>query len=68
MPPIPAKAQFALIGIIFHPHRENPWLVQDNRKALKNECACRTKTEVLQAIANILDGMDQSSNGKEPPQ
>ena len=33
--PIPEKSQFALIGVVFRPGAAVPWLVQDNRKALK---------------------------------
>ena len=67
MTTIPEKAQFALIGIIFHPRAEEPWTVQDNRKALRNEFPCRTKADVLEKIAKILDDMDQPSVEKEPP-
>ena len=51
-------SQFGLIGIVFrHGDDEQPWLVQDNRKALKNEFPCQTKADVLDKIANILDDM-----------
>jgi hypothetical protein len=61
MTPIPDAAQFALIGIVFHPgNNETPWIVQDNRKALKNEHPCATKAEVLNKIAEILDDMTNS--------
>jgi hypothetical protein len=66
MQPIPEKAQFALVGIIFQPSHEEKWTVQDNRKALKSEYPCRTKADVLQVIANILAEMDRSSIEKEP--
>ena len=40
------------------PSRErSPWTVQDNRKALKSELPCRTKADVLDKIAIILDDM-----------
>ena len=55
--PIPEKAQFGLIGVIFRPESELPWTVQDNRKALKNEFPCQTKADVLDKIAIILDDM-----------
>lgn len=56
--PIPEAAKFALIGIIFHPQNISmPWLVQDNRKALRNEYPCQTKSDVLAKIADILDDM-----------
>ena len=55
---IPDPAKFALIGIIFNPKNdEQPWLVQDNRKALKNEYPCSSKADVLDKIADILDDM-----------
>jgi hypothetical protein len=54
---ISEKAQFALIGIVFHPQQEEPWTVQDNRKALKSEFPCRTKADVLEKIAEMLDDM-----------
>jgi hypothetical protein len=66
MQPIPEKAQFALVGIIFQPSHERQWTVQDNRKALKHEFVCQTKADVLQVIAAILAEMDQSSIEKEP--
>jgi len=51
-------SQFGLIGIVFrHGNDEQPWLVQDNRKALKNEFPCATKADVLNQIAIILDDM-----------
>jgi hypothetical protein len=58
MPKIPEKSQFALIGVVFHPNHEKPWLVQENRKALKNEFPCQTKADVLDQVAIILDDMD----------
>jgi hypothetical protein len=57
MATIPEQSKFALIGIIFHPTNEKPWLVQDNRKALKSEFPCGTKAGVLDEIAQILDDM-----------
>jgi hypothetical protein len=57
--PIPEKAQFGLIGLIYRPGNVKPWLVQDNRKALKNEYPCDTKAEVLEKIAEILDDMSK---------
>ena len=58
--PIPEKSQFGLIGMIFRPGNvERPWLVQDNRKALKNEYPCNTKAEALEKIAEILDDMNK---------
>jgi hypothetical protein len=55
---IPDEAKVALIGLIFNPSNiETPWLVQDNRKALKNEHPCATKADVLDKIAEILDDM-----------
>ena len=58
--PIPAKSQFGLIGLIYRPgNAEKPWLVQDNRKALKNEYPCGTKDEALAKIAEILDDMSK---------
>lgn len=51
-------SQFGLIGIVFrHGNDEQPWTVQDNRKALKNEYPCTTKADVLNKIAEILDDM-----------
>ena len=51
-------SQFGLIGIVFrHGNDEQPWLVQDNRKALKNEHPCATKIDVLDKIASIIDDM-----------
>jgi hypothetical protein len=51
-------SQFGLIGVVFrHGNDEQPWLVQDNRKALKNEYPCTTKADVLDKIAIILDDM-----------
>jgi hypothetical protein len=57
--PIPGKSQFALIGVVFHPGHAVPWLVQDNRKALKNEYPCGTKADVLAKLAEILDDMQE---------
>ena len=57
MATIPEASQFALIGIIFHPNQEKPWLVQDNRKAIKSEFPCNTKADVLDQVAVILDDM-----------
>lgn len=48
-------SQFGLIGVIFRPGQEPPWTVQDNRKALNNEHPCKTKADVLNQIAEILD-------------
>jgi hypothetical protein len=59
---IPDNSQVALIGVIFQPENETPWLVRDNRKALKNEFSCETKADVLDQIAIILDDMDQSKD------
>ena len=51
-------SQFGLIGVIYrHENDEQPWLVQDNRKALKNEFPCGTKANVLNKVAEILDDM-----------
>ena len=51
-------SQFGLIGVVFrHDNDEQPWLVQDNRKALENEFPCQTKADVLNKIAIILDDM-----------
>jgi hypothetical protein len=57
MNPIPDKSQVALIGVVFRPENEKPWLVRDNRKALRNEFPCNTKADVLDQIAVILDDM-----------
>ncbi len=55
---IPDGAKVGLIGLIFDANNiETPWLVQDNRKALKNEHPCATKADVLDKIAEILDDM-----------
>jgi hypothetical protein len=63
MTSIPKRAQFALIGVILHPENvEMPWLVQDNRKALKNEFPCGTKTEVLDKVGEILDEMTRTES------
>ena len=41
---IPDGAKVGLIGLIFDANNiETPWLVQDNRKALKNEHPCGPK-------------------------
>ena len=54
----PPPSQFGLIGVVFrHDNDEQPWLVQDNRKALKSDFPCQTKAEVLDKIAEILDDM-----------
>ena len=38
-------SQIGLIGVIFrHENDEQPWLVQDNRKALKNEFPCQRES------------------------
>ena len=51
-------SQFGLIGVVFRPDNdEQPWLVQDNRKAPNNEFPCQTKADVLDKIAIILDDM-----------
>ncbi len=55
---IPENAKVGLIGIIFRPENETPWLVRDNRKALRNEFPCSTKAKVLDKIAEILDDMN----------
>jgi hypothetical protein len=57
MKPIPEKSKVGLIGVVFRPEDEKPWLVQDNRKALKNEFPCSTKADVLDRVAIILDDM-----------
>ena len=55
---IPEHAPVALIGVILRPEDdEKPWLVQDSRKALKNEFPCSTKADVLNRVAVILDDM-----------
>jgi hypothetical protein len=55
---IPDGAKVGLIGLIFNPSNiETPWLVQDNRKVLKNEYPCATKADVLDKITEILDDM-----------
>ena len=59
---IPDNSQVALIGVVFQPESEKPWLVQDNRKALKNEFPCSTKADVLDQIAVILDDMHNPSS------
>jgi hypothetical protein len=54
----PLPSQIGLIGIVFrHDNHEQPWLVQDNRKALDNKFPCSTKADVLDKIAEILDDM-----------
>ena len=51
-----APSQFGLIGVVFrHGNDEQPWVVEDNRKALDNEFPCITKADVLDKIAIILD-------------
>ena len=51
-----ASSQIGLISVIFRPDNdEQPWLVQDNRKALNNQFPCQTKADVLDKIAIILD-------------
>ncbi len=58
MKPIPEKSKVALIGVVFcYGNDEQPWLVQDNRKALKNEFPCSAKADVLNKVAEILDDM-----------
>jgi len=58
MKPIPEKSKVALIGVVFcYDNDEQPWLVQDNRKALKNEFPCRAKADVLNKVAEILNDM-----------
>ena len=57
MNPIPEKSKFALIGVVFHPTNKQPWMVEDNRKALKSEFPCSTKADVLSQVAVILDDM-----------
>ena len=59
---IPDNSHVALIGVIFQPENETPWLVQDNRKALKNKLFCNTKADVLKQVTIILDDMDQSKD------
>ena len=56
-------SQCGLIGIVFrHDNHEQPWLVQDNRKALNNEFPCQTKADVLDKIAIILDDIHHPPN------
>lgn len=63
MKPIPENARVALIGVVFrHGNEEQPWLVQDNRKALTNELPCSAKADVLDKIAEILDDMHLPPN------
>ena len=50
-------SQFGLIGVIYRPRNDTPWVVEDNRKALKSEFPCSTKADVLNKIAEILDDM-----------
>ena len=64
--PTAEKSQFALIGVILHPGHAVPWLVQDNRKALKNEYPCNTKADVLAKIAEILDDMQEPHREATP--
>jgi hypothetical protein len=59
----PPPIQIGLIGIVFrHGNDEQPWLVQDNRKALNNEHPCNTKADVLNQIADILDDIHHPPN------
>ena len=58
MKAIPDNSKVGLIGVVFRPDDDQPWLVQDNRKALRNEHPCRTKADVLTKIADILDDMN----------
>ena len=61
--PIPERAKFALIGVIFHPRNtEMPWLVQDSRKAVRNKFPCRNKAEALDKIAAVLDDMSETAD------
>ena len=53
------ESKVALIGVVFHPN-DGTWLVQDSRKALKNEFPCVTKADMLDKIAKILDDMSHS--------
>ena len=63
MHPIPERAKFALIGVIFRPkNTDMPWLVQDSRKALQNEFPCHDKKDVLDKIAAILDDMSETTD------
>lgn len=58
MNPIPERARFLLMGMIYRPANvEMPWVVQDFRKSLKHECPCATKAEVLDKVAEIMDDM-----------
>ena len=50
-------SQFGLIGVIYRPRNDTPWVVEDNRKALKSEFPCQTKADVLNQVAIILDDM-----------
>ena len=44
--------------MVFNPDNiATPWLVQDNRKALRNEHPCPSKADVLDKIAEILDDL-----------
>lgn len=72
MKDIPENSKCALVGIVFRPEGQQPWLVQDNRMALRNEFPCSTKGDVLDKIAAILDDMhlppgklDQDSDSVE---
>jgi len=54
----PPPSQIGLIGVVFRPDNdEQPWLVQDNRKALNNQFPCSTKADVLNQVAIIIDDM-----------
>jgi hypothetical protein len=55
---IPDGAKPALITVLFDPDdREQPWVVQDNRNATRNEVRCATKVGVLERVATILDNV-----------
>ena len=55
---VPEGAKVALIGIIFCPN--TAWIVQDNRKG--KEFPCRTKADVLNRLAIILDDIHNPPN------
>ena len=59
---IPDQAKVSLISIIFCPQNEMPWTVQDVRRAWKNEYPCRTKADVLNRLAIILDDIHNPAN------
>jgi len=49
---------FALIGIIYNPKDDSPWLVQDNRHG-RIETRCKTADDVIRVIRTILEEMQQ---------